>query len=196
MLKNEPGGVVTCAAAREWSPSRRTHALVFSDPDRTVAAVRRLQQAGFVVVDVYSPFPIHGLEDVLGLRPTRLGVATLVAGAIGGIVALWFQIWVHTVDWPLDIGGKDDLALPGLIPVTFELTVLAAALATVFAFLWRRGLFPRLSGAPRALPHPRVTDDRFAVLVDERNAGFDPRAFRAIGRELEPEEIVEGWRVE
>ncbi len=196
MLTTEPGGVTTATAPREWSPTRRIHALIFSDPERTVQAVRLLKSRNFIVVDVHTPFPIHGLEEELGLRPTRLGVVTLVAGIVGGLIALWFQIWVHTVDWPIDIGGKDDLALPGLVPVTFEMIVLAAALATVFGLLWRRGLYPRLEGERVALPHSRVTDDRFAVLVDERNARFDPRRFVETCRELEVEEVIEGWKVQ
>lgn len=196
MLTTEPAGVTTSVAPREWSPSRRIHVLTFRSPSRVLEAVERLRRERFIVVDVHSPFPVHGLERALGLRPTRLGLVTLVAGAVGGLVALAFQIWVHAFDWPMGIGGKDDLALLALVPVTFELTVLAAAVATFLALLWRRGLYPRVDGASVSLPHPRVTDDVFAVLVDERNASFDPRRFDELCDELGAEEVIEGWKVQ
>ena len=177
--------------------SRRlaVHALVFDDPERTVAAVRALRGAGFVVPDVHSPFPVHGLEEALGLPPTRLALATLVGGLLGGSLKLFFQSWVHIVDWPMNIGGKSDTALPALVPVTFEITVLLAAFATLGTLFLRRRLFPRLVPAPAPRqPHPRVTDDRFAVLVVERDASYAPDRFRGLCQTLRPVEVVEDWR--
>jgi hypothetical protein len=172
----------------------RVHVLVFDAPEPTLGAVGRLRQAGFEVADVHSPFPLHGAEEALGLRPTRLALATLVGGLLGGLGKLLFQGWVHVVDWPMNIGGKPDVALPALVPVTFELTVLGAAFATLGAFLFRRRLFPRLAAMPR-LPDPRVTDDRFAVLVVERDGSFSAERFHALCSALHPLEVVEGWRV-
>jgi hypothetical protein len=167
--------------------------LVFDEPAATLGAVERLRREGFEVADVHSPFPLHGAEEALGLRPTRLALATLVGGLVGGLGKLFFQGWVHVVDWPMNIGGKPDVSLPALIPVTFELTVLVAAFATLGVFLVRRRLFPRLAGAPR-LPDPRVTDDHFAVLVVERDGGFSPERFRALCTALHPLQVVESWR--
>lgn len=181
----------------EKVPERgRVHMLVFDEPEATVAAVRRLRGAGFDVADVHSPFPLHGADEALGLRPTRIALATLVGGLVGGIGKLAFQAWVHVVDWPMNIGGKTDTALPALVPVTFELTVLVAAFATLGALFLRRRLFPRLVPAPAPRqPHPRVTDDRFAVLVVEHDASFAPDRFRSLVEALSPVELVEDWRV-
>lgn len=184
------------ARTDEHAPERgRLHMLVFDEPGATLDAVHRLRADGFEVADVHSPFPLHGAEEALGLRPTRIALATLVGGLLGGVGKLLFQGWVHVIDWPMNIGGKPDTALPALVPVTFELTVLVAAFATLGALFLRRRLFPRLvpSPAPRQ-PHPRVTDDRFAVLVVERDASFAPDRFRRLCLALRPLEVVENWR--
>jgi len=170
--------------------------LVFDEPEATVAAVRQLRGGGFEVADVHSPFPLHGAEEALGLPPTRIALATLIGGLAGGLGKLGFQGWVHVVDWPMNIGGKPDTALPALVPVTFELTVLVAAFATLGALFLRRRLFPRIVPAPAPRqPHPRVTDDRFAVLVVERDGAFSPDRFRLLCDSLRPVDVVESWRI-
>lgn len=173
----------------------RVHMLVFDEPEATIGAVRRLRSEGFEVADVHSPFPLHGADEALGLRPTRIALATLIGGLVGGIGKLGFEAWVHIVDWPMNIGGKSDTALPALVPVTFEITVLLAAFATLGTLFLRRRLFPRLVPAPAPRqPHPRVSDDRFAVLVVERDASYAPDRFRGLCEALRPVEVVEDWR--
>lgn len=174
---------------------RRVHALSFGDPHRTLEAVRRLRAEGFEVFDVHSPFLVHGMAEALDLAPSRLGWATFVGGLIGGTVAFGFQVWTHAIDWPLLIGGKSPLALPAQVPVSFELTVLFAAFATVGGLLASRRLFPRVGRRPASQPHPAVTDDRFVVLVVERDAGFSPARFGELVRLLGPMDVSEGWRV-
>ncbi|MEO8587133.1 MAG: DUF3341 domain-containing protein [Acidobacteriota bacterium] len=181
--------------APSGSPRRRIHTLAFEHPGATLEAVHRLRAEGFEVHDVFSPFPLHGMDEALGLAGTRLGFATLVGGLFGAAIAFGFQVWTHAIDWPLIIGGKSPLALPAQVPVSFELTILCAAFATVGGLLVRRRLFPRLTGErPLSQPDPRVTDDRFVVLVVERNASFSPARFHELGRALGSVEIVEGWR--
>ena len=176
---------------------RRTHLVVFDDPATTLSAVKRLRAGGYTVEDVHSPFPIHGLEEALGARETRLGFATLVGGILGCTLAFMLQIWTHAVDWPLNIGGKTNVALPGTVPVAFELTVLFAAFATVGGLLVRSRLRPKGAGrTPPSQPLAGVTDDRFAVLVSERDASFSVAAFRTLLAELHPLEVHEGWRVQ
>lgn len=174
----------------------RAHTVAFTDPDAAIAAVRRLGALGFVVSDAYTPFPVHGMDEALGLRPTRLPLATLVGGVAGGSLALSFMIWTHAYDWPLNIGGKSDLSLPGIIPVAFELTVLLAAFATVSALFLRGRLWPRLRGetAP-GQPHPAVTDDRFVLVVEERDGSFDRARFRAACADLGAAAVTEDWKV-
>lgn len=170
------------------------HALTFDDPFVALSAVERLRGDGYDIADVHSPFPVHGMAEAMGLPESRLGFATLFGGAVGLTIALTLQIWTHTVDWPMNIGGKTDLAWPALVPVAFELTVLLAAFATVFGLLGRSRLIPQAS-APKTLPAPRVTSDHFVVLVREGDARFDPDRFRDLARELCPLKIQMAWRV-
>ena len=176
---------------------RRVHTVAFDAPEKALAAVRTLTSESFEVHDVHTPYAVHGMDEALGLRETRLGVATLVGGLVGGGAAFGFQIWTHAIDWPLTIGGKSPLALPAQVPVSFELTVLFAAFATVGGLLLRRRLFPRLAKdpMPAAQPDPRVTDDRFVVVVIERDGRFRLSRFRELAKELGALDVVEGWRV-
>lgn len=171
----------------------RMHAVVLDQDTRTVTAARELRAAGFEVTDVYSPYPLHGIEEAIGLRPTRLSAATLAGAAAGGLLAIGFQAWVGTIDWPMNIGGKSYLALPALAPVTFELAVLLAAFATVGGLIVRTGLLPR--GEALQGPMARVTDDRFVILVREDDGGFDLKRFRELAQAVGAERVVEGWRV-
>ena len=172
----------------------RLHALVLDDPEQTLDVVKQLRREGYTVADVHTPFPVHGIAEAMGLAPTRLSYATLAGAAFGVSLGLGFQAWTSVVDWPMNIGGKSYLALPALIPVTFELGILLAAVATVTALLvWSR-LHPR-GRMPKTQPHPGASDDRFVILVREDDASFDPEAFRAMTRALQIEEVIEGWRV-
>jgi Protein of unknown function (DUF3341) len=177
------------------SDSRRIHRLVFDDPERTLEAVRALRAEGFDVDDVHTPYAVHGMDEALDLPESRLGLATLAGGLAGCIIAFGFQIWTHAIDWPLVIGGKSPLALPAQVPVSFELTILFAAFATVGALLVERRLFPRLAVAPPGQPCPAVTDDRFVVLVVERDGGFRPARLGELARSLGVIEAVEVWRI-
>lgn len=175
--------------------SGRTHLLLFDDPARTLHAVETLRKSGFEIEDVHSPFPLHGLDEAMGIPDTRLPWATLIGGMIGGTIGLSFQLWTHTTSFPLNIGGKTNAAVPGTIPVTFELTVLFAAFATVIALIVKNRLFGPKQARPEIMPDPRVTDDRFAVLVAENNASFSSDRFWTLCAELEPCECIEGWRI-
>ncbi len=142
--------------------TQRVEAAIFTSEDALLAAARECRARGIEIVDVHSPHPIHGIDDVVGIRRSRISTVTLVAGAAGLSFGLWLQYWTSATDWPLDVGGKPFDSLPAFVPVAFELTVLFAGLSTVAALLVRSrlrpGRAPRLAGAG-------VTDDRFALLV-------------------------------
>ncbi|MGD2034662.1 MAG: DUF3341 domain-containing protein [Bacteroidales bacterium] len=134
----------------------------FKDDDDLLKGIRSLKKDGIEILDVLTPFPVHGLDKILGYRRSRIARVGFIGGAIGCACGLWFQVWVFTKDYPLNIGGKPFLALPSFIPVTFELTVLFAAFAMVFAFLIRSKIGP---GAKPFIHDEKITDDRFVVLV-------------------------------
>jgi hypothetical protein len=173
----------------------RQHWLVFDDPEQTLSAVKRLRGAGYEIADVHSPFPVHGLDEALGWRDTRLPWATLVGGGLGLCIAMALQTWTHALDWPLNIGGKTDLAIPALVPVAFELTVLLAAFATVGGLLVRSRLKPTSGGdLPAGQPLADVTDNRFVVRVVERDGSFAPEDFERLVKRLRPRKVLRNRR--
>ena len=159
--------------------SSRLEYAVFDDESRFKAAIARCRTLHLSVVDAWTPYPLHGIEELMGVRPTRLPWVTLIAGAIGLGLAMWFQYWSSAQDWPLNIGGKPFDSLPAFIPVAFELLILFGGLATAFALFVRCGLWP---GKRAKVIDPRVSDDRFALLVERRDSS------------LNDQEIAELWR--
>lgn len=133
----------------------------YTDADGLMAAIKVLLAANCRVHEVFTPYPVHGLDALLAVRRSRLGLVTGAAALAGGGMAFGFQYWSSAVSWSINVGGKPDNSWPAFIPITFELTVLCAGTLTALAFLLRSRLFPG------ALPPgiPRVNDDRFALLV-------------------------------
>lgn len=136
---------------------------VFDNEDILLKAVRSVRGAGIKIHEVYSPFPVHGLDDALGYRRSRLPIAAFLFGLLGTSLALTMQIGMMTVDWPMIIGGKDYLPLPSFIPVTFELTVLLSAFGMVGTFFVASNLKPW--GKPK-LFDIRITDDKHVMAID------------------------------
>ena len=149
----------------------------FAREEHVLAAVRTARQSGFRVADVYTPYAVHGMDEAMGLRPSRLPLACFVFGLIGAATGLWFQYWSMAVSWPVNVGGKPWNSLPAWIPVTFELTVLLAGLGVVLAFFIRSRMY--LGKQPTPL-FARVTDDRFVLALENTGATFDKNAARQL----------------
>lgn len=151
----------------------------FTDEASLLGAVRAARAGGLTIEDAYTPYAVHGLDEALGLRRSRLTWVCFLAGLTGGSCALAFQLWTSTTSWALNVGGKPFASIPAFVPVTFELTVLSAALVSAAAFLLRSRLYPGKGSAPL----PRVTDDHFALVVADGVAARE--LLRAAGaREL------------
>ena len=136
---------------------------VYDDEDVLLSAVEKVRSSGVKIMEVYSPFPVHGLDEALGYRRTRLPIAAFMFGALGTTLALTMQIWMLGFDWPMIIGGKNFVSLPPFVPVTFELTVLLAALGMVGTFMLVSDLKPYKK--PR-LMDIRITDDKHVMAID------------------------------
>ncbi len=126
-------------------------------------AVKNVRKKGYKMHDVYTPFPIHGLDKVMGLRDTSLHTAGFVYAITGTATALSFISWVFTKDWPLNIGGKPHFALPAWIPIMFELTVLFSAVGMVLTFCYLCQLAPFVK---KHHFHARATDDLFVMVIE------------------------------
>jgi hypothetical protein len=157
-------------AIRDEANSRYTAAFFKREGD-LLAAAREARQAGFEVYDVYTPFPVHGMDRAVGLGRSRLTWIAFVAGAIGLMFGLGLQVWTSVYDWPLNVGGKPFNSFPLFIPVTFELTVLFSGLIAIGVLLMRNRLW--LFSKRRVFD--RVSDDRFVLVLTQYDASFDAR---------------------
>lgn len=135
----------------------------FYDEQVLFPAVKSVRKAGFKIHDVYTPFPIHGLDAAMGLRDTSLHTAGFIYGITGTTVAFSFITWVFTTDWPMNIGGKPFFSLPAWIPIMFELTVLFAAVGMVLTFCYLCQLAPFVKKDHFNL---RSTDDTFTMVIE------------------------------
>lgn len=140
----------------------------FRHPDDVSSSVTALQSEGIKVYDVYSPFPIHGMEKLLGFKRSRLTVAAFFFGMTGTFCAVLMQVFMLVWDWPIDIGGKPFFQGPALVPIGFELTVLFAAFGMVGCFLFVNKMFPWKTPV---IFDERVTDDVFVVAIDQSRIG-------------------------
>ena len=139
---------------------------VYEDPEQLKEGARKLVSGGVKVKDVFSPFPVHGIDPIIGVKRTRMGIVSFMFG-FGGMLLGLLGIWYFNIfDWPMNIGGKPSQALyknlPAFIPVIFEFTVLCAAHGMVLTYLVRNTTLP---GMPARNPDPRTTDDKFIIEV-------------------------------
>jgi hypothetical protein len=136
---------------------------VFDDEDVLLKGVTTIRQSGVKIHEVFSPYPVHGLDEVLGYKRSRLPIAAFMFGITGTSLALFTQIWMLGYDWPMIIGGKNFASLPPFVPVTFEFTVLLAALGMVGTFMIASDLKPYKW--PRQFDI-RSTEDKHIMAID------------------------------
>lgn len=135
----------------------------FDEEATLFSAVKSVRKNGYKIHDVYTPFPIHGLDKVMGLRDTSLHTAGFIYAITGTATALSCISWVLTSDWPLNIGGKPHFALPAWIPIIFELTVLFASVGMVLTFCYLCQMAPFVK---KHHFHLRATDDLFVMVIE------------------------------
>ncbi|MBK5286340.1 MAG: DUF3341 domain-containing protein [Bacteroidia bacterium] len=140
---------------------------VYDDESQLFTVIPSLRNSGLRVTNLQSPFPVHGIDAVLGIPRTRMGIVSFLLGGTGfslGLLMIWYMM---IKDWPMNIGGKPSFALylnlPAFIPVLFECTVLGAAHGMFIVFLLRSKILP---GVTAPIPHLRVTDDKFVLHVE------------------------------
>ncbi len=168
--------------------SQRMLLAVFEHEDDLLAATSAVREKGFRVVDAFTPYAVHGLERAMGLKPSRLTWVCFACGMLGALGMLWFEHWSASIAWPLDVGGKPWNSLPSDVPVAFEAAVLLAGFGSVFALLGVCRLFP---GKQPLIVDSRVTDDRFALVIEEADAAFDADAMAQFLQQFDAVEIKE-----
>jgi hypothetical protein len=166
----------------------------FADPKDLVKAGRKIREMGYTKLDAMSPFPVHGIDDAIGVPYSKLGWIVVCFAVLGILTAQWLQYYVGVINYPLVIGGKPLFDFSFSIPVTWELTVLFSSIACFI------GMFA-LNGLPR-LYHPsmnytrahKATDDRFLLVIEAADPNFDAQKsaehLRSVGASLV--EVVAG----
>ena len=144
--------------------------VMYDDDAKVMTAAGKLVGQGIRVKDVYSPFPIHGIDPVIGIKRTRLAICSFMYAMTGTSLALLGMWYFMIQDWPMNIGGKPSFSLlenvTAFIPVTFEFSVLCGAHGMAITYLLRNGTLP---GMPASNPDPRTTDDKFVVEITTDN---------------------------
>jgi hypothetical protein len=162
----------------------------FEDPSALVAATHRAHAEGYRRMDAYSPFPIEELHAALGAHDTRLPLIVLIGGLCGCAGGYLLQYWASTVAYPLNVGGKAMHSWPAFIPVTFECTILVAALSAVLGMLALNGLpmpYHPVFGVPRFALASR---NRFFLCIEARDPRFHPDETRRFLETLNPREVT------
>jgi len=163
----------------------------FSSADELVAALRRAQAEGYRDMDTYSPFPVEGVADMLGLRRTRVPLIVLIGGVMGCLTGYFMQYYLAAIYYPINVGGRPLNSWPAFIPITFELTVLFAGLFAVVGMLALNGLpmpYHPVFNVPR---FALATRDRFFLAIEATDPKFDRTATRQFLQNLAAYEVSE-----
>ena len=163
----------------------------FETPEQIMAATKAVRKAGHTKIEAYTPFEVAGLDAEVGHEPTRLGFVPLFAGLVGAIAGFGLQWSATVVFYPLNIGGRPLNSWPNFIIITFEITVLFAAFASVIYMFLRNGL-PRAHHPIFSTPgFENATRDRFFLCVEAADAKFDPVVTRELLERQEPLNVSE-----
>jgi len=142
---------------------------IFDDEEQLLESTKQVRSNGFRIKDIFTPFPVHGLDHAAGVPRTRLAICAFIYGLTGASLATLMMWYMMVSDWPTDIGGKPSFAyymnMPAFIPITFESTVLCAAHGMAITFFLRSWLVP---GAKAKNPDPRTTDDKFLMVIETK----------------------------
>lgn len=160
--------------------------VMYDDDDTLKTAASQLVAKGIRVKEVFSPFPIHGIDPIIGVKRTRLGIVAFMFASTGTLLALLGMWYFMISDWPMNIGGKPNFSLienlPAFIPVTFEFSVLCGAHGMAITYLLRNGTLP---GVPATNPDPRTTDNMFVMEITTEQNSLAAEALEAAIKETQ-----------
>jgi hypothetical protein len=180
-------------AAPAIQPSPGIYGMVaeFDTPEAVVAAAEKAHAEGYRKMDAYTPVPVHGLDDALGFKATRLPWLIFAGGLLGSSGMFLYMTWVNTVDFPLNIAGRPYFSWPAFIPITFEGMVLLASFCAVFGLFWVCG-FPQLyhpvANAPR---FDRASSDLFFLCIEAKDPKYDASQTRRFMETLGAQAVSE-----
>jgi hypothetical protein len=163
----------------------------FDTPTEMVDAARAIRDAGYTKTDAFSPFPLHEIDEALGIKRSILPYIVFGGGLMGLLTGLGLQIFVHAIDYPLNVGGRPYISLPSFVPPMYELTILFAGFAAVFGMLFLNGLpqpYHPLFNVPR---FALATREKFFLVIEARDPKFDYEETRTFMQSLNPQEVFD-----
>ena len=161
----------------------------FDSAAALVNAAKKVREAGFTKFETYSPFPIHGMDDAMGLSQSKLGWLSITGGLLGCSGGLFLQIWTQSEAYPLIISGKEFSSLPAFLPVTFELSILLTAFFTVFGMFAMNGLPQWYNTIFNHKTFHKVTDDKFFVGIEGNDPNYNETKITKLLEKLGGKEI-------
>ncbi len=161
---------------------------VYNDDEILLEAVKKITGNKIRIHEVFSPYPLHGIDELLGYKRSRLPKVAFIFGVVGFLSAVLLQFWTMGVDWPMIIGGKNFTSIPPFVPIMFELTVLISALGMVGTFMVASDLKPYKK--PRIFD-PRITDDKLVIAIDVGENPLPKKDISELVKKTGAEEINE-----
>lgn len=171
----------------------RTYGMLaeFDNSDDLMWAARRAVDEGYRHLDAYSPYPVHGLNEIIGFQDARIGWIVFLGGLVGAISGFLLQVWVNLYAYPMNVGGRPMFSWPSFIPVTFECTILFAAGGAVVGMFLLNGLPAPYHPVFSAKNFDRVMDDRFFLAIEASDPHYDSEKTREFLESLRPQSISE-----
>lgn len=167
------------------SPTAKIVAGVWTDEKTLVQAAKKVKAEGYTTLEAISPYPMHDIDEALGIPRSFIPWVTFVAGLTGCLFGVWLTWWTHSESWALNIGGKPYFSFPAYIPIIFECTVLFAALSSVGAMVLRNGL-------PKVDPpiiDPDLTSHKFALFIRQDDKNYDREKIESLFKSLGAETV-------
>lgn len=163
----------------------------FDTPTQLVDAARQVRDAGFVKTDAFSPFPLHEIDEALGIKRSILPFLVFGGGIVGLLSGICLEVFVHVIDYPIIVGGRPHLSVPSFIPPAYELTILLAAFTAVFGMILLNGLpqpYHPVFNVPRFALASR---DKFFLLIETKDPKFDYEETKSFMQNLNPQEVFD-----
>lgn len=163
----------------------------FDTPTQLVEAARKVRDAGYTKTDAFSPYPLHEIDEALGIKRSILPFLVFGGGITGLLLGLGLQWFVHVWDYPLIVGGRPHFSLPAFIPPAYELTILLAAFTAVFGMILLNGLpqpYHPVFNVPR---FALATREKFFLLIETKDPKFNYEDTKTFMQNLNPQEVFD-----
>lgn len=163
----------------------------FDSATELVDAARSVRDAGYTKTDAFSPFPLHEIDEALGIKRSILPYLIFAGGITGLLSGFGLEYFVHVIDWPIIVGGRPALSLPSFVPPMFEMTILFSAFTAVFGMLFLNGLpspYHPVFNVPR---FALATREKFFLIIESADPQYDYEATREFMESLDPQEVFD-----